>query len=260
MPRVSRNLVISFVAGATAVFAAAVSVGPGAVLLEPVAAQPAVAVNAAVTSSTVSAIGVGYVPAGAQPPQGQALTLNLAVQERITAADTRSGLQALRARLGALTAALGRVGIPASAVHIGNLGVAPVYGPAPGSPGSGGGLPSIQGYMINQNVQVDVSGPEQLADAMQVGLEAGATSMNANPRGVPQAAAAPDAATVAPGVAQATADAKALAQAVAQSAGIRLGSIQSVVVASPLLIFVAPGVSAWRVQVTISYAIAGSSP
>jgi uncharacterized protein YggE len=229
-------------------------------MIERAAAQPATIPTVAVTTSTVSAIGVGYVPVSTQPPQAQALTLNLAVHERITAADTRSALQALRAKLGALTVALGRVGIPASAVHIGNLFVAPVYSLAPGSSGSGGGSQSIQGYMITENVQVDISGTEQLADGIQVGLEAGATSMNASTRGVAQAAATPDSAIVDPAVAQATVDAKALAQAVAQSAGIRLGSVHTVAVASPLLIFVAPGVSAWRVQVTFSYAIAGSSP
>lgn len=222
-----------------------------------VSAEPGVNGTADAFPAVISATGVGQVGVAAGP---QVNTLNVGVHQQVDG-DPEGAVQSVQQAMEKVRAALiEQLKLPDSAVQVMNYNIYPTYGPMAPQPVSSGvpapDVPTVQGYNIDENLQVDITGPEQLAKAMKIAIAAGATSVNSYTRGGPDAAM-PDAAAIAPAVAQATAQAKALAQASADAAGLKLGKIRSVSVQPPMPWYNGgPGASGWRVNVTVTYDIA----
>lgn len=202
--------------------------------------------------STISATGTGQVsfPAVALPTM-----LNIGVHQQVNG-DPDAAVKATQATTEAIQNALVQeLGISKSLFQVMNFNMYPQYGPPDAVPSKGAppGLPIVTGYSIDQNMQVEVGGVDQLAKAMQTAISAGATSVNTYFKGGPDQLL-PDPATLAPVVAQATAQAKALAQASADAAGLKLGQIRSIVIQPPFPWYSGgPGPTAWRVNVTVTY-------
>ena len=203
--------------------------------------------------SVISATGTGQVnfPAVALPTM-----LNIGVHQQVNG-DPDAAVKASQATTEAIQDALvQKLGISKSAFQMMNFNIYPQYGPPEGPQSKGAPPvppPAVTGYSMDQSMQVEVSGVDQLAKAMQTAISAGATSVNTYSKGGPDQLL-PDPATLAPAVAQATAQAKALAQASADAAGVKLGQIRSIVIQPPFPWYSGgPGPTAWRVNVTMTY-------
>ncbi|MEI6136363.1 MAG: SIMPL domain-containing protein [Chloroflexota bacterium] len=129
--------------------------------------------------------------------------------------------------------------------------VAPSVMPRPVPP------PAPTGYMVNAQLGVDTNGPEQLATAMRVAIDNGATNVNSYMKGVSGNPTPPDSSKLAPAIRQATAQAKVMAQASAEAAGVTLGDISSITVLAPTPSYNGgPSQSvSWQVQVRVTYAL-----
>lgn len=205
------------------------------------------------TPAVISATGIGQV-AGGTVSQGTAL--NIGVHQQVNG-DPEAAVKAVQSATDNIKNALAqKLGLSESAIQVMNFNMYPNYGPPPEGAQGKNGPPTVTGYNIDQNMQVEVSGVDQLAQAMQTAIAAGATSVNTYSKGGPDQML-PDPATVAPAIAQATAQAKALAQASADAAGLKLGKIHSINIQPPYMWYSGgPGSAFWRVNVTVTYDIA----
>lgn len=169
---------------------------------------------------TLSATGIGQIPGDAAQVAGGALMLT--VEERSKGSDVQTAVKTVQDRIAKLTASLKAAGVPESAIHVQGFNIGPNYGyavpmpaidPAAIAPmeggsgasapagGTGGGLttpatPAIMpvrpipvpppvGYSVNAQLMVDTTGPEQLATAMRVAIDGGATNVNSFIKGGP---------------------------------------------------------------------------
>ena len=235
---------------------------------------------------TLSATGIGQAPGDAAQAVGGALMMS--IEERSTGKDVQGAVKTVQDRLAKLTAALKAGGIADSAIHVQGFNIGPTYGypmPMPavdpasttsaeGGPaaspagGMSGATPAIMpvrpvppplpsGYTVNAQLMVDTTGPEQLASAMRIAIDHGATNVNSFLKGGPGNPTPPDAAKLAPAIKQATEQAKVMAQASAQASGVTLGDIRTVTVHPVTPSFgggpgPVPSVT-WQVQVTVAY-------
>lgn len=263
-----------------ALLTAAALFGAAQVMLFPsnVGAQTAPEAPAS-APSTLSATGIGQVPGDTAQASGGALMMS--IEERSKGSDVRAAVKTVQDRLAKLRSALTAAGVADSAIHMQGFNIGPDYGypyPVPpiavdpaatgGSAGSGTvpAMPAIaprppqpSGYLVSAQLMVDASSPEQLATAMRVAIEGGATNVNSFLKGGPGNPTPPDAAKLAPAIASATQQAKVMAQASAQAAGLTLGGISSVTVLAPTPSYnggpgPVPAVT-WQVQVRVTYAI-----
>ncbi|MEI7925680.1 MAG: SIMPL domain-containing protein [Chloroflexota bacterium] len=252
----------------------------------PLVVAPASAVR------TLSATGIGQVPGDTAQVSGGALMLT--VEERSKGSDVQAAVKTVQDRIAKLTASLKAAGVPESAIHVQGFNIGPNYGyavpmpaidPASMAPseggsgtsssagGTGGGVaapatpaimpvrpipvPPPAGYSVNAQLMVDTTGPEQLATAMRVAIDGGATNVNSFIKGGPGNPTPPASEKLAPATQQATEQAKVMAEASAKAAGVTLGEIRTVTVHQPTPSFGGgpgpiPSVT-WQVQVTVAY-------
>lgn len=124
--------------------------------------------------------------------------------------------------------------------------------PAPGvAPAIFPPIPTPYGFMVNASMQVTTSSPDQLALAMRVAVENGATSVNSYGRG--GTGTPPDASVLAPAIAQATRQATAMVRASADAAGVTLDAVRSITVQQPQAIYDGGPSPKWQVQVQVTY-------
>ena len=236
-------------------------------------------------ASTLSATGVGQVPGANVAQTGGALMLS--IEERAPGTDVQTAVKKVQDRIAKIRSAMGAAGIPDSAITTQGFNVGPQYGypyPIPAADGASSGGASVgpegavapampamppstsvrpimpptpSGYMVNAQLMVDTTSPEQLATAMRVAIENGATNVNSFTKGGPGNPTPPAAAALAPAIKQATEQAKVMAQASAEAAGVKLGGIHSVSVLTPTPSYGGgPGPMpnvAWQVQVKVTY-------
>jgi uncharacterized protein YggE len=223
-------------------------------------------------AGTLSATGIGQV---AGDPSTAAGALMMSVEERSTGTDVQAAVQRVQDRIAKLRAALTAAGIPGDAITLQGFNVGPSYGypypmPVDAPPGAGMGAsepaiapgrpvmpPEPTGYMVNAQLMADTTSPEQLATAMRIAIESGATNVNSFVKGGPGSPTPPDSQKFGPAITQATEQARVMAQASAQAAGVTLGGIHSVTVlpASPIYSGgpgPVPSVT-WQVQVRVTY-------
>jgi uncharacterized protein YggE len=218
---------------------------------------------AAEDAQTVSAIGTGQVAAVVD----SGYSLSVGVEERTEGNDVQAAVDAAQAKVDAIKAALQGAGIPADDIVVTNFNISPNWGyppmPVPadaaGAPGMSRVAPEAggqNGYIVSANMQVDTANADQLAEAMQAAIDAGATSVGTWGKGGPEAPPT-DAAVLKPAIEQATEQAKTMAEASAAAAGVDLGGIHSVSVQPPMAIYTGPGPGAsyWQVQVKVTYDI-----
>ncbi len=257
-----------------AVLTAAALFGAGQVLLFPSTVGAQTAPEAPVSApSTLSATGIGQVPGDMAQASGGALMMS--IEERSKGTDVQAAVKTVQDRLAKLRAALTAAGVPGSAIQVQGFNIGPDYGypyPMPAvEPAMGGATatavpaPSIMprppqpsGYMVNAQLMVDTTSPEQLATAMRVAIEGGATNVNSFFKGGPGSPTPPDASKLAPAIASATEQAKVMAQASARAAGLTLGGISSVTVLAPTPSYGGGGpvpAVTWQVQVRVTYSI-----
>lgn len=231
----------------------------------------------------ITATGVATVPGGSASTSTQPQTLNVGVQVRVQGSDLKSGVKQANQKLDAIEAALENAGVAQSAIRLQNFNISPQYGPpviyAKGGPapvpaavvGGGGGSsvpavptpssapipPHATEYMVDENVQVSVSGLAHLASAMSAAIAAGATSVNTYTPCCYQNSSPPSGSAMGTAISQATDQAKAEAQAAAQAAGVTLGSLHFLTVQPPFQQgpFGPDTQPSWRVQATVRYAI-----
>lgn len=234
-----------------------------------VAAQtpPEVAPAAA---GTLSATGIGQI-VGDPATAGGALMMS--VEERSAGTDVQAAVKRVQDRIARLRSALTAAGIPDDAITLQGFNVGPSYGypypmPVDAPPGTGASEPAIapsrpimppqpSGYMVNAQLMADTTSPEQLATAMRIAIENGATNVNSFVKGGPGSPTPPDASKLAAAIAQATAQARVMAQASAQAAGVTLGGVHSVTALPASFTFNGgpgpiPSVT-WQVQVRVTY-------
>ncbi|MGE3857040.1 MAG: SIMPL domain-containing protein [Dehalococcoidia bacterium] len=228
-------------------------------------------------SGTISATGIGQVPGDTAEQAGGALMMS--IEERSNGTDVQGAVKTVQDRIARLRSALTAAGIPDSAIHVQGFNVGPQYGypypvPMPVEPdgGAGGGAvppsgattparpiapPEPTGYVVNAQLMADTTGPEQLATAMRVAIDNGATNVNSFIKGGPGNPTPPSPEALAPAIQRATAQAKAMAEASAEAAGVTLGAIDSVAVLAPTPSYGGgPGpipTVAWQVQVRVTY-------
>jgi len=255
----------------------------GAQTPTPISATPIPSgVPAAGGPATLSATGIGQVPGDAVVSTGGAL--NMSIEERSKGTDVQGAVKVVQERIAKVRAALIAAGVPSSAIVVQGFNVGPSYGYAyppmlavdPAATGGAAGgsagapTPSIAPmrplpppipteYQVNAQLMVDANSPEQLATAMRVAIENGATNVNSYTKGGPGNPTPPDAAKLAPAIKQATEQANAMAKASAQAAGVTLGDISSIAVLTPTPSYGGgPGpvpTVAWQVQVRVTYAL-----
>lgn len=123
----------------------------------------------------------------------------------------------------------------------------PLYPPGP---------PSISGYTVNAQLVVEMTSLEQLAPAMRIAIEQGATGVNSFSKGMP-AGPPPEGAALDAAIAQATMQAKAMAQASAKAAGVTVGELHSTQVMPPMPSYYCGPMPTptWQVQVRVAYRI-----
>jgi uncharacterized protein YggE len=245
-------------------------------------ARPVLPVPPPPPARTLSATGIGQIPGDTAQAVGGALMMS--IEERSTGKDVQGAVKTVQDRLAKLTAALKAAGVADSAIYVQGFNIGPNYGyavPMPavdpaattsaeGAPavGMGGATPAIMpvrpvpppppsGYTVNAQLMVDTTGPEQLASAMRVAIDNGATNVNSFIKGGPGNPTPPDSAKLAPAIKQATEQAKVMAQASAQASGVTLGDIRTVTVHQLTPSFGGgpgpiPSVT-WQVQVTVAY-------
>lgn len=244
---------------------------------------------------TLSATGIGQIPGDATQVGGGALMLT--VEERSKGSDVQAAVKVVQDRIAKLTASLKAAGVPESAIHLQGFNIGPNYGyavpmPAMDQPaiapmeggtgtsasagGMGGGgtasaspsMPSIMpvrpvpvpppaGYSVNAQLMVDTTGPEQLATAMRIAIDGGATNVNSFIKGGPGNPTPPASEKLAPAIQQATEQAKVMAEASAKAASVTLGDIRTITVHQPTPSYgggpgPVPSVT-WQVQVTVAY-------
>ena len=276
-----------------AVLTAAALLGAAQVVLLPSTVGAQTAPEGGVTaiaplppSRTLSATGIGQIPGDTAQTAGGALMMS--IEERSKGTDVQTAVKTVQERLAKLTAALKASGVPESAIHVQGFNIGPNYGyppiampavdPAAGTSstepavagGAGGGMtgapsPAIMpvrpplptGYLVNAQLMVDTTGPEQLASAMRIAIDNGATNVNSFMKGGPGNPTPPASSKLAPAIKQATEQAKVMAQASAEASGVTLGAIRSVTVHPPTPSFGGgpgpiPSVT-WQVQVTVAY-------
>ncbi len=260
-----------------ALLTAAALFGAAQVLMFPSNADAQTAPEAPASApSTLSATGIGQVAGDTTQVSGGALMMS--IEERSKGTDMQGAVKTVQERLAKLRSALTAAGVPDSAIHVQGFNIGPDYGypyPVPPiaavDPAMGGATapampaPSIMprppqpsGYMVNAQLMVDTTGPEQLATAMRVAIEGGATNVNSFLKGGPGNPTPPDASKLAPAIASAPEQAKVMAQASAQAAGLTLGGVSSVTVLAPTPSYGGGGpvpAVAWQVQVRVTYAI-----
>ncbi|MHB9146547.1 MAG: SIMPL domain-containing protein [Symbiobacteriia bacterium] len=228
----------------------------------PTPVTPGEAGAATAAQHFISATGVGQTGTSAT---AQGMMLNVGVHQQING-DPAKAIETVQASVDALRAALIQSGVPATAIQMQNYNIYPIYG-APAQPMPGpestkpipmppvGGQPTIQGYNIDENLQVETSGTEQLAKVLEIAIKAGATSVNTYMKGGGEGAM-PDAASLSAAVQQATQQAKLLAEASAAGAGLKLGPVHNINVQPPFAWYGGPGQASWRVNVTVTYEVA----
>ncbi|MEX2446822.1 MAG: SIMPL domain-containing protein [Dehalococcoidia bacterium] len=214
--------------------------------------------------STVSAVGTAQIePSGSATLQG---SLGMSIEERTSDDDDILGaVNAVETRIDEISAALIAAGVSESDIQVQSFNVSPDYSyPVPvdqpmpvepmETPATRPGQPDVQGYLVNAQVQVNTDSPEQLANAMRIAIENGATNVYSYSQGMPLGPT-PDSSALAPAVAEAAAQARTLAQASAQASGVTLGTIHSVTVL-PITPFYGPMPNpVWQVQVQVTYNI-----
>lgn len=263
---------------ALAMLTAAALFGAVQVLLFPSSVDAQTAPEAPASApSTLSATGISQVPGDTAQASGGALMMS--IEERSKGTDVQAAVKKVQDRLAKLRSALTAAGVPDSATHVQGFNIGPDYGypypvpPIAVDPAAGGGAtapampaPSIMprppqpsGYMVNAQLMVETTSPEQLATAMRVAIEGGATNVNSFLKGGAGNPTPPAASKLAPAIASATEQAKVMAQASAQAAGLTLGGISSVSVLAPTPSYNGgPGpvpTVTWQVQVRVTYAI-----
>lgn len=220
---------------------------------------------AAEDAQTVSAIGSGQVAAVVD----SGYSLSVGVEERTEGNDVQAAVDAAQAKVDAIKAALQSAGIPAADIVVTNFNISPNWGypPMPVAADGAAEAPAMSsriapdaggqnGYIVSANMQVDTTSADQLAEAMQAAIDAGATSVGTWGKGGPEAPPT-DAAILEPAIKQATEQAKTMAEASAAAAGVDLGGIHSISVQPPMAIYTGPGPGAsyWQVQVKVTYNI-----
>lgn len=195
----------------------------------------------------------------------QATMLNVGVHQQVNGEPAKA-IEAVKSSVDAIRAAMVKVGVPATSIQVQNFNIYPIYGgpmplpePVPGSdtkPATppNNGQPTIQGYNVDENLTIETTSPEQLAQAMEVAVKAGATSVNTYMKG--GETGTPDAATLSAAVQKATQQAKALAEASATAAGLKLGPIHNINIQPPYAWYNGPGIGSWRVNVMVTYEVA----
>ena len=230
-------------------------------------------------SRTVSATGIGQIPGDTAEQAGGALMMS--IEERSNGSDVQGAVKTVQDRLAKLRAALNAAGIPDASIHVQGFNVGPQYGypypmpmPMPVEPdgGTGSGAvppsgataparpispPEPTGYVVNAQLMADTTGPEQLAAAMRVAIENGATNVNSFIKGGPGNPTPPNPDALGPAIRQATEQAKVMAQASAEASGVALGDIDSIAVLAPTPSYGGgPGpipTVTWQVQVRVTY-------
>ena len=265
-----------------AVLTAAAILGVAQLALLPSHVGAQTADTTAAAASTLSATGVGQVPGANVAQTGGALMLS--IEERASGTDVQTAAKKVQDRIAKIRSAMAAAGIPDSAITTQGFNIGPQYGypyplPAVMDPAAGGGsvgpdgvttpapapVPSVRpimpptpsGYSVNAQLMVETTSPEQLATAMRVAIDNGATNVNSFTKGGLGNPTPPAAAAVAPAIKQATEQAKVMAQASAEAAGVKLGGIHSVSVLPPTPSYGGgPGPMpsvAWQVHVKVTY-------
>ena len=239
-----------------AALTAAALFGAAQIIVHPssVGAQAAPEATLPAAGRTLSATGIGQIPGEAVQTGG---AMMMAIEERASTKDVQAAVKTVQDRVAKLRAALVAVGIPDSAIHAQGFNIGPMYGypipvaggvaeaptpvvdPAVSGP-SGGVMPvrplpppAATSYTVNAQLMVDTNSPEQLATAMRVAIEGGATNVNSYTKGGPGNPSVPDVAKLTPAIREATEQAKAMATASADAAGVKLGTLQTVTVLPP---------------------------
>jgi uncharacterized protein YggE len=228
-----------------------------AVLVSPAGASGPVLAPAS-DAPSVTATGVGVVPASPADPMAVAQTLYITAQTVIEPAGVQSAADELVAKLDAIKAALVKVGVPADGIRLAGINVSPFYGPEKPMV-VGGQPPRVTSLNLAGSLTADVPSIRVLIAAMNAATESGATSVNANTGKGPGmfGTVQPSAADLAKATEAAVANARVNAEALAAASGKRLGAIRSISSGQPPMMGCCPPNAGWTMQVTVTFDFAG---
>ncbi len=166
---------------------------------------------------TITANGIGLLPANGVDPASTPLVLSASVEGEGT--DANSATAAANGKLTGLKAALEKVGVASSSIQLTSFYVYPHFEPSPTDPSA---PPTITKYEAYIGIQVVVVGLDKAGAAMNATLGAGGENVNTYVANTNVQSSAGD---VAVAVGEAMGQARILATAAAANAGVRLGRL-----------------------------------
>jgi uncharacterized protein YggE len=169
---------------------------------------------------TITATGIGVLPANSIDPASAPLVLSASVEGE--GADANSAIVAANRKLSGLKAALEKVGVASSSFQLTNFYVYPRFEPSPTDPSA---PPTITKHEAYIGIQVIVAGVEKAGAAINAALGAGVINVSTYIAAVSGQSSAGDAAVA---VGEAMGQARTLATAAAASAGVKLGRLVSI--------------------------------
>ena len=169
---------------------------------------------------TITATGIGLLPANGIDPASAPLVLSASVEGE--GADANSATAAANGKLTGLKAALEKVGVAPSSIQLTSFYVYPHFEPSPTDPST---PPTITKHEAYIGIQVVVVGLEKAGAALNASLGAGGENVSAYVANTNGQSSAGDV-TVAVG--EAMGQARTLATAAAANASVRLGRLMSI--------------------------------
>jgi uncharacterized protein YggE len=184
-------------------------------------------------------------------------TLNITAQSKSGPADVDSAVAEMHTRLLAISAALEKLGVPTASIRFQGINVQPQYGPpGPGSPSpvdKGQPLPQqVLSFMINANLQAEVSDPKLLVAAINGATANGATTVNSSSGKPGPVTMQPPSDHLAKGVADAVKNARSIAEATAAATGRTLGPVRAVN-AQQIYPICCPQGATWQVTLSVTF-------
>jgi uncharacterized protein YggE len=184
-------------------------------------------------------------------------TLNIAAQSKSGPAALDAAVAEMQTRLQAIGAALEKLGVPTASIRFQGINLQPQYGPpGPGSPSpvdKGQPLPQqVLSFIVNSNLQAEVSDPKLLVAAINAATANGATMVNSSSGKAGPVTMQPPSDQLTKGVADAVNNARSIAEATAAATGQRLGPVRSVN-AQQIYPICCPQGATWRVTLSVTF-------